>query len=47
MKRHKTHYFEPADSPNLHRIVMIWRRPKPKSRIRRIMWNAYHYKFND
>jgi hypothetical protein len=43
MKRHKQHYFEQVeDNPDLHRIVMIWRKPKPKSRIRTIMFWAWH-----
>jgi hypothetical protein len=45
MKSHKRYYFEPTDHPNLHRIVVIMRRPKTKSRFRRIIWWAWHYKF--
>lgn len=44
MKRHKQFYFKPAeDNPELTRIVMIMRRPKKQSRIRRIMFWAWHF----
>ena len=46
MKRHKRHYFEPTDNPDITRVVVVWRKPKPKSTIRRTMWWAYHSKFN-
>lgn len=45
MKRHKQYYFEPTDQPNVHRIIMIMRKPKDKSRFRRIMWLAWHYRY--
>ena len=44
-KRHKTFYFESIGSPDITRIVLIMRKPKPKSRIRRVFWRAWHYKF--
>ena len=43
MKRHKQYYFEPTDQPNAHRIVMIWRNPKKRSRIRTCMYWAWQY----
>ena len=44
MKRHKRFYFKPAeDNPELTRVVMIMRRPKKQSRIRRIMFWAWHF----
>jgi hypothetical protein len=43
MKRHKQYYFEQVENnPDLHRIVMIWRKPKSKLRIRTIMFWAWH-----
>ena len=45
MRRHKRFYTEPTDNPDLTRIVLIMRKPKPKSRIRRVFWRAWHYKF--
>ena len=46
MRRHKRFYFEQtSEQPNLYRIVMIARRPKHKSKIRRIIWLAWHYKW--
>jgi hypothetical protein len=47
MRRHKRHYFEPTDNPDITRVVVVWRNLKPKSRIRRLMWIAHHLKFND
>ena len=42
MKRHKQYYFEQVpEQPNLHRIVMIRRKPKKRSRIRKIMYWAW------
>ena len=42
MKRHKRYYFEPLeDQPNAHRIVMIMRGPKKRSRIRTCMYWAH------
>ena len=42
MKRHKQHYFEQVeDNPDLHRIVMIWRKPKKRSHIRKCMYWAW------
>ena len=42
MKRHKQYYFEPIESnPDLHRIVMIWRKPKKRSRIRTVTYWAW------
>ena len=45
MKRHKQHYFEPLPDkdPSMHRIVMIWRKPKKRSRIRKCMYWAWQY----
>jgi len=45
MRKHKQFYSEPTDNPNINRIVMIMRKPKDKSRFRRIMWWAWHYKW--
>jgi len=46
MKRHKQYYFEQVpEQPNLHHIVMIMRKPKNKSRFRRIMFLAWHYQY--
>ena len=45
--RHKKVYSEPTDNPSIDRIIIIMRKPKKQSRIRRIMWMAYHFKFND
>ena len=43
MKRHKRYYTEPVkDQPELLRIVMIWRTPKKRSRIRTCMYWAHH-----
>ena len=40
--RHKRYYTEPIeDQPELHRIVMIWRNPKKRSRIRKCMYWAW------
>ena len=47
MKRHKRHYFEPTDNPKLTRIILVMPKLKPKSKIRRIMWRAYYFKFNN
>ena len=42
MKRHKQHYFEQIEvNPNLYRIIMIWRKPKKRSRIRWCMYWAW------
>ena len=43
MKRHKQHYFEPLpdEDSSIHRIVMIWRKPKKRSRIRTCMYWAW------
>jgi len=43
MKRHKQHYFEPLpdEDSSIHRIVMIWRKPKKRSRIRKCMYWAW------
>jgi hypothetical protein len=42
MKRHKQYYFEQVpEQPNLHHIVMIMRKPKKRSRIRKIMYWAW------
>lgn len=48
MKRqqHKKVYSEPTDNPDLYRIVMIMRKPKPKSKFRTIMWLAWHYQYS-
>jgi hypothetical protein len=44
MKSHKQHYFEQVEvNPNLYRIVMIRRKPKKRSRIRKCMYWAWHY----
>jgi hypothetical protein len=44
MRRHKQHYFEQVEvNPNLYRIVMIWRKPKKRSRIRKIIYWAWQY----
>ena len=44
MRRHKRHYFEPIkDCPELTQIVFIMRKPKKQSRIRRIMFWAWHF----
>ena len=45
MRRHKRYYFEPDENPKLTRIIVIMRKPKPKSRMRRIMWIAHHLKY--
>jgi hypothetical protein len=43
MKRHKQYYFEPSERhPDAYRIIMIWRKPKKRSRIRSIMYWAWH-----
>ena len=37
--RHKRYYTEPIEGqPELHRIVMIWRNPKTRLRIRTCMY---------
>jgi hypothetical protein len=42
MRRHKQHYFEQVEvNPNLYRIVMIRRKPKKRSRIRKCMYWAW------
>jgi hypothetical protein len=42
MKRHKQYYFEQVEgNPDLHRIVMIMRKPKKRSRIRKCMYWAW------
>lgn len=43
MKRHKQHYFEllPDEDLSIHRIVMIWSKPKKRSRIRKCMYWAW------
>jgi hypothetical protein len=46
MKRHKGYYFRPTDNPDLQEIVVIIRRPKPRSRIRTIMWWAANIKWD-
>jgi hypothetical protein len=44
MTRHKRYYFEPIEGqPNVHRIVMIMRGPKKRSRIRWCMYWAWQY----
>jgi hypothetical protein len=43
--RHKKHYFEATDNPSITRVILIMRKPKPKSRMRRIMWIAHHLKY--
>ena len=45
MKRHKQCYSEPTDNPDLMRVIIIMRKPKPKSKFRRIMWRAHHLKY--
>ena len=44
MRRHKRYYTEPIeDQPELHRIIMIWRNPKKRSRMRWCMYWAWQY----
>jgi len=46
MKRHKTSYFVKSNRcKDCYELVMIHRKRKPKSPIRRIMWRAYNYKW--
>lgn len=46
MRRHKQYYFEPTDNPSINRIIIIMRKPKPQSRIRKIMWRAATIKWD-
>ena len=47
MKRHKQFYFEPVEeNPSLHRIVMIIRKPKKQSLIRKCIYWAWHVQSN-
>lgn len=39
-------YFRPTDNPNVKEIVVIMRRPKPKSKLRNIMWWAWQIKWD-
>jgi len=42
MKRHKQYYFEAVeDNPKIHRVIMVWRKPKKRLRIREIMYWAW------
>jgi hypothetical protein len=44
MQRHKRYYFEPVEEqPDVNRIIMIRRKPKKRSRIRKCMYWAWHY----
>jgi hypothetical protein len=45
MKSHKQYFYEPAGN-NLTRVIVIMRKPKPKSYIRRRMWWAWNYKWD-
>lgn len=43
MKRHKQYYFEAVeDNPEIHRVIMVWRKPKKRLYIREIMYWAWH-----
>lgn len=42
MKRHKQYYFEAVeDNPKIHRVIMVWPKPKKRLRIREIMYWAW------
>lgn len=44
MKRHKRIYTQPIENhPKAYQIVMVWRNPKKRSRIRKTMYWAWQY----